>query len=103
MSYGSTFLEPAAPAPPSGAVPDERATEFTALTGVDGTTEVYSGSKLLVGAYVAIWVVLMVWILLLWRKQASLAERLDGLERTIDRAAAAAEKAEKKAKAAKAS
>jgi hypothetical protein len=70
--------------------------EFTAVEG----GEVYSGSKLLVGAYVTIWVVLMAWILLLWLKQKSLAERLDGLERTIDRAAAAAEK---KAKASKAS
>jgi CcmD family protein len=77
----STYQQPAAP--------DDRATEYTA---VDGNVEVYSGAKLLVGAYAAIWVVLMVWILLLWLKQASLAERLDGLERTIDRAAAAAEK-----------
>ena len=74
---------------PTGATPDDRATQFTA---VDPNAEQYSGSTLLVEAYAAIWIILMAWIFLLWRKQASLAERLDDLERTIDRAAAAAEK-----------
>lgn len=84
--------ETAAPAPskasPSDA-PDARSTEFTA---VDTNVEHFNGSTLLVEAYAAIWVVLMAWIFLLWRKQASLSERLDDLERTIDRAAASAEK-----------
>jgi CcmD family protein len=77
------------PQPASSGTPDDRATGFTA---VDPTIEQFSGSTLLVEAYAAIWVVLMVWIFFLWRKQASLAERLDDLERTIDRAAASAEK-----------
>ena len=51
-----------------------------------------AAATLLVEAYAAIWLVLMAWIFLLWRKQASLGERLDGLERTIDRAAAELEK-----------
>lgn len=59
--------------------------EYKAVQG----GEQYSGEKLMIGAYAAIWVVLMAWIYLLWRKQAALGERLDGLERTIDRAAAA--------------
>lgn len=75
-------------APPTPVVPDDRATEFTAVEG----GEHYAGSTLLVEAYAAIWLVLMAWIFLLWRKQASLGERLDGLERTIDRAAAELEK-----------
>jgi hypothetical protein len=75
-------------APPTPAVPDDRATEFTAVEG----GEHYSGSTLLVEAYAAIWLILMVWIFMLWRKGASLADRLDGLERAIDRAAAATEK-----------
>jgi CcmD family protein len=86
----------AAPAsPPTPAAPDDRATEFTAVE----SGEHYSGSTLLVEAYAAIWVILMVWIFMLWRKQASLSERLDGLERTIDRAAAAVDKKASKAKA----
>lgn len=75
-------------APPTPAVPDDRATEFTAVEG----GEHYSGSSLLVEAYAAIWLILMAWIFMLWRKQATLGERLDGLERTIDRAAAELEK-----------
>jgi CcmD family protein len=86
-----------APAAPQGATPDDRATEFTA---VDANAERYSGSTLVVEAYAAIWAVLMIWIYFLWRKQASLAGRLDDLERTIDRAAEAADrKAKAKAKA----
>jgi CcmD family protein len=79
--------QPAKPVP-SGA-PDSRSNEFTA---VDPNVEQFSGSTLLVEAYAAIWIVLMAWIFLLWRKQAGLAERLDDLERTIDRAAASAQK-----------
>lgn len=79
-------------APPAGA-PDDRATEFTA---VDGTSEHYAGSTLLVEAYAAIWVILMLWLFLLWRKQATLTDRLDGLEAAIDRAAKAQEKAQEK-------
>jgi hypothetical protein len=75
-------------AAPTPAGADDRATEFTAVDG----GEHYSGSSLLVEAYAAIWLILMAWIFMLWRKQATLGERLDGLERTIDRAAAEIEK-----------
>ena len=66
---------------------DDRATDFKAVEGTAG--EHYSGSTLLVEAYAAIWLILMLWLVLLWRKQASLTSRLDGLEAAIDRAAAA--------------
>jgi hypothetical protein len=76
-------------APPANPnAPDDRATEFKAVTG----GETYSGSTLLVEAYAAIWLILMAWIFMLWRKQQSLTTRLDGLEAAIDRAAAAKEK-----------
>jgi CcmD family protein len=94
----SSTMAPAAPAAPPAtmaATPADRATEFTAVEG----GEHYNGSTLMVVAYAAIWVLLMGWIYMLWRKQAVLGDRLDGLERSIDRAAAAAEK---KAPAAKA-
>jgi hypothetical protein len=65
--------------------PDDRATEFKAIEG----GEHYSGSTLLVEAYAAIWLILMAWLLLLWRKQQALTARLDGLEAAIDRAAGA--------------
>jgi hypothetical protein len=72
--------------------PDDRATEFTAVQG----GERYSGATLLVYAYEAIWLIMMVWLLLLWRKQRSLNARLDGLEAAIDRAAASKESKETK-------
>lgn len=73
---------------------EDRATDFKPVEGTAG--ERYSGSTLLVEAYAAIWLILMLWLVLLWRKQASLTSRLDGLEAAIDRAAAAQEKQEKK-------
>lgn len=76
---------PLASAPPGSATGPA---EFTAVEG----TEHFNGSTLLVDAYAAIWLVLMAWIFLLWRRQGSMAARLDDLERTLDRAAAAAEK-----------
>ena len=85
-TVASTAAPTDAPSPP---------TEFTAVDG----REHFSGSTLLVEAYAAIWVVLMAWIYMLWRRQGSMTERLDDLERTIDRAAAAAEKQKAKAKA----
>ena len=84
---------PAAPQGQPATAPDDRATDFVAVDGA----EHYSGSKLMVSAYIAIWVILMGWLFMMWRKQSSLSDRLEGLERTLDRAAAAAEKKAKKA------
>lgn len=64
-------------------IADDRATTFTA---VDGTGEHYDGYTLLVEAYAAIWLILMAWLLLLWRKQAGLTARITGLEAAIARA-----------------
>ena len=69
---------------------DNRQDTYKAVEG--NSTEQYSGGLLLVEAYAAIWLVLMAWIFVLWRKQSSLASRLDGLEASLDRAAANAVK-----------
>lgn len=50
--------------------------------------ETYDGGTLLVYAYGLIWIILMGWILMMWRKSSALSARLDGLEAAIDRAAA---------------
>jgi len=63
--------------------PDDRATEFKA---VEGTGEHYNGYTLMVEAYAAIWLILMVWLAFLWRKQAALSLRIDGLEGALSRA-----------------
>jgi len=70
--------------------PNDRATTFQAVQGNKG--EQYNGTVLLVAAYAALWVVLFVWIALVWRKQSALNARLEELERTIDQAAAKADK-----------
>jgi CcmD family protein len=65
--------------------PDDRATTFQP---VEGGGEHRSGATLLVEAYAVIWTLLMVWLVLLWRKQVRLNERLDGLEGAIAKASA---------------
>ena len=62
---------------------EDRSTEFTA---VDGNGEHYSGTTLLVEAYAALWLILMLWLALLWRKQVALTSRIAGLEGAIARA-----------------
>jgi hypothetical protein len=69
------------PGAPSSTAPDDRATTFQA---VKGEPEHYSGETLLVSAYAILWVIILVWVALVWRKQAALTTRLDDLERVID-------------------
>jgi hypothetical protein len=61
--------------------PDDRATSFQA---VQGEPEHYSGEMLLVSAYAVLWVIVLAWVALVWRKQAALTVRLDDLEKVID-------------------
>jgi len=63
---------------------DDRATDFKAVEGTTG--EHFNGYTLMVEAYAAIWIILMLWIGLLWRKQADLNGRVSGLEAAIGRA-----------------
>lgn len=73
-------------APEGAKTPDDRSTTFQP---VEGGTETRSGTTLLVEAYAVLWVILIGWLLISWRKQAALNARLDDLEHAIDRAAAA--------------
>jgi CcmD family protein len=70
-------------APSASTTPDDRSTSFRP---VEGGTEMRSGTVLLVEAYAAIWLVLMVWLVMLWNKQRSLHGRLDDVERALARA-----------------
>lgn len=69
---------------PQPTTPDDRSTTFQAVEG--NQHEQYSGATLLVIAYSALWLVLFAWVALVWRKQSALNERLEGLERVIDKA-----------------
>jgi hypothetical protein len=78
-----------APAPSSSATPDDRTTAFHA---VDTQSDQGLGTTLLVEAYSAIWVIMMGFVLLSWRKQGALGTRLDELEKAIDKSEAAKQK-----------
>jgi uncharacterized protein HemX len=83
MSQSDTTTNPTT-ADSAGSSPNDRATTFQA---VKGEPEHYSGEALLVSAYAVLWVIILAWVALVWRKQAALTTRLDDLERVIDEAA----------------
>jgi hypothetical protein len=66
--------------------PGDRATEFQAVEG--NAQEQHSGSTLLVEAYCVLWIILMGWLFMVWRRQAALNTRIDALDRVLDKAAA---------------
>ncbi len=77
---------------------DSRGTAFEAAASGPETRD---GAKLLVTAYAIIWLLMTAYLGFLWRGQKSIASRIDGLERAIDRAERAEKREEppKKAKA----
>jgi hypothetical protein len=68
---------------PGPADVDRPSTEFRP---VQGGPELQSGEKLLVEAYAAIWIILFALILLSWRRQRRLDERMGALSAAIDEA-----------------
>jgi hypothetical protein len=90
MMQNTTAAAPTNPAKPAdSSTPDGRSTTFQA---VEGGEEHHSGTTLLVEAYSILWIILMVWLLVVWRRQKDVGARLDDLEKAIDRAAAKLEK-----------
>jgi hypothetical protein len=77
----------AAPAP-TGTTSDDRSTSFRP---VEGGTEMQSGEKLLVEAYAAIWVILFALVLLSWRRQRGIDDRMATLAAAIEKARGAAD------------
>ncbi len=67
--------------PPKSA--EERAEAFRS---VQGGPELQSGEKLLVEAYAAIWLILLGLLLLSWRRQAKLDQRIATLEKALAKA-----------------
>jgi hypothetical protein len=55
---------------------------------VQNPGETRDGGMLMVEAYAVIWTILMIWLFSMWNKQRSLNERLDGLEKALDKAEA---------------
>ena len=71
------------PAAASASSPNDRATTFQA---VQGESEHYNGATLLVTAYAALWVIVLAWVALSWRRQSGLQARLSELEEVIAKA-----------------
>ena len=68
------------PDKPANSNPDERSTEFVAVQGGGDTT---SASTLLVTAYVGMWVLLLAFIFLSYRRQAKVEARIGELEKAL--------------------
>ena len=84
-----------APAPAaSSTTTDDRSTAFRP---VQGGTEMQSGEKLLVEAYAAIWLILFALVLLSFRRQRRMDDRMSSLEAAIDKARVTSEYASEKA------
>jgi len=66
--------------PTTGTVED-RSQEFRPVTG--GSTETSSAEGLLITAYVLMWVILMAFLFLTFRRQAAVNKRLSELERAL--------------------
>ena len=69
----------AQPAPPGSAAPtvDDRSTSFRP---VEGGQQMQSGEALVVEAYAAIWLIAFAFILLSWRRQRQIDQRVTNLE-----------------------
>ena len=68
---------------PTPTTPDNRSQEFVPVTG--GPSETSSAEGLLFAAYVMMWAILMGFLLLTFRRQASVQRRLDELERSLSK------------------
>jgi hypothetical protein len=85
-TFGVAIASRAAEAQPaSSAEPGQRSTEFRA---VEGGTEMVSGGTLLVEAYAALWLILLGFLLVSWRRQARIDARVDELEKALARGGA---------------
>ncbi len=94
--FMSSFLF--AQAQPPAAQPTTSEQRSTSFRSVQGGEVLQSGEKLLVEAYAAIWLLLFAMLLLSWRRQKAMDERIASLEQAVSaaRSGASAGKAGKK-------
>lgn len=67
------------------AAPSDRGTGFEP---VQGGADTVSAQGLLVAAYLIMWALLLLFVLLGWRREQKLSQRLSDLEKALDRAEA---------------
>jgi hypothetical protein len=78
--------DPAGAAPAiESAAPDGRASSFRAVE--PGKEEQVDGGKLLLGAYAMVWLIVLVLVVRIFRRQSALAESVRALEAAVDRRA----------------
>src|SRR5262245_19849458 len=86
MTSRSLLLLQAPPAPTGTAQsPDDRSQAFRP---VEGGGEMQSGERLLVIAYMAIWILVVFFVVMSFRKQARLGQRIVALESALAKARA---------------
>ena len=73
-------LAAAQPAPTSTAAPSDRSTEFVAA---QGGRETSSAETLLVAAYLVMWAILFAFLLVGWRRQQRVDQRVEELEKAL--------------------
>lgn len=79
---------PSEAAPTTPTTAESRGTSFVP---VQGSQETSGGTDLVIAAYALIWALTFVWLVTMFRKQASLRSKVDALEAQIARALAKAE------------
>jgi hypothetical protein len=82
--FGTLALSAGASSAQTAAAEPQRSTEFQA---VEGGAEMVSGGTLLVEAYVALWLILLGFLLVSWRRQGRIDQRVDELEKAVARGA----------------
>lgn len=84
-NQGSKYQAPEASASAAAApkTADDRSTTFRA---VEGGSQMQSGEKLLVEAYAAIWVIALIFIVSIFRRQKKIDARITSLEAALEKA-----------------
>lgn len=86
QATGNKYQAPAASAAPTPTTPktsDDRSTTFRA---VEGGSEMQSGEKLVVEAYAAIWILTMIFLVSIFRRQKRIDARMASLEVALEKA-----------------
>lgn len=75
-----------APAANSSAATKTSDDRSTAFRPVEGGTQMQSGEKLLVEAYAAIWIIAMIFLVSIFRRQKRIDARMASLEMALEKA-----------------
>lgn len=91
---------PATTAPATSSAPASSATPSSATTASPGQpivdNQMQSGEALLVEAYMVIWVLVLGYVFLAWRRTRAIEDKMETLEAALQKTRAAAESAAKK-------